>query len=392
MEENNHVEDPVSAVISEENIVYFDDLLKATVDTFFREGVSLSHHLFDFPNFANHTAPIETPKESQVPRQFDKHEFPNPKKPSLIRRKTVAPANKRGGRVVRVMRGSSYNGRLEHTTAGPTEEPCDNNKSSSADGDRVASFVKDALVLHKWSYHNVRKVFMGLDRGKKGWVSRKEFKIATERLSLGLTNKELSAFIAFLSETYSKHKEEILQSSGRQEPLLFSQIIASSMQRSFTDKPLRDDQILYSTMLWLYFGAQKQYKSNFLRSTPESGAVLKSNRANPQRNGQQDSSHTDVPTSFFSSHTKVSTLRPFTAPIKRNYYRAKNHRGIENRDMGSLFANSQPRRPQSSGYISKVRQRSKQYSSWRPSPRMKRINIVANIKSRAKPKYSRMFS
>ena len=27
MEENNHVEDPVSAVISEENIVYFDDLL-----------------------------------------------------------------------------------------------------------------------------------------------------------------------------------------------------------------------------------------------------------------------------------------------------------------------------------------------------------------------------
>ena len=51
MEENNHVEDPVSAVISEENIVYFDDLLKATVDTFFREGVSLSHHLFDFPNF-----------------------------------------------------------------------------------------------------------------------------------------------------------------------------------------------------------------------------------------------------------------------------------------------------------------------------------------------------
>ena len=183
-----------------------------------------------------------------------------------------------------------------------------------------------------------------------------------------------------------------MQSSGRQEPLLFSQIIASSMQRSFTDKPLRDDQILYSTMLWLYFGAQKQYKSNFLRSTPESGAVLKSNRANPQRNGQQDSSHTDVPTSFFSSHTKVSTLRPFTAPIKRNYYRAKNHRGIENRDMGSLFANSQPRRPQSSGYISKVRQRSKQYSSWRPSPRMKRINIVANIKSRAKPKYSRMFS
>ena len=77
MEENNHVEDPVSAVISEENIVYFDDLLKATVDTFFREGVSLSHHLFDFPNFANHTAPIETPKESQVPRQFDKHEFPS---------------------------------------------------------------------------------------------------------------------------------------------------------------------------------------------------------------------------------------------------------------------------------------------------------------------------
>ena len=187
-----------------------------------------------------------------------------------------SPLKKRGPRTIQVFRGSSYQGRRtvsrhQRAQALLTPESHAHGQDNRVDEalrpstsyshltgeerlERVATIVKQALLDQKRTFSQCRQVFLTLDRTKKGWLHRSDFKLATRRLSLGLTSEDLADFVVFLNHVYRDNEERIENKATGGEPM---QAIGQSLPVVVNAQSMRERNqgISYRAFLYVYFGS-----------------------------------------------------------------------------------------------------------------------------------------
>ena len=286
-----------------------------------------------------------------------------------------SPLKKRGPRTIQVFRGSSYQGRRtvsrhQRAQALLTPESHAHGQDNRVDEalrpstsyshltgeerlERVATIVKQALLDQKRTFSQCRQVFLTLDRTKKGWLHRSDFKLATRRLSLGLTSEDLADFVVFLNHVYRDNEERIENKATGGEPM---QAIGQSLPVVVNAQSMRERNqgISYRAFLYVYFGS----------TSPTSDASqMSSNQTLASESLQHDQRRI-----YYHDTTQMAKenvyRRPMTAPDEILSKRSVAFGGRlkpKHSDRQQNSAENVPtrRRPQSTGFP----------GGWRPSRR-----------------------
>ena len=75
--------------------------------------------------------------------------------------------------------------------------------------DRAAIIVKESLQHGKWSYKASRRIFSVVDRHRKGYLDRKDFKMALQRMHVALTDEDVQQFVVLLNRVYRENELDI---------------------------------------------------------------------------------------------------------------------------------------------------------------------------------------